>query len=38
VPAPPEIIQLRPVSTEVNNVRNDGPELTDEAEPIADGA
>ena len=25
---------MHPVSTEVNNVRNDGPDLTDEAPPI----
>ncbi len=31
VPAAPEVTVLRPVSTEVNNVRNDGPQLTDEA-------
>jgi putative SOS response-associated peptidase YedK len=29
VPAPPRIIRLRPVSTEVNNVRNQGPHLID---------
>lgn len=34
VPAPPEIIQMHPVSTEVNNVRNDRPDLTVEAPPI----
>jgi putative SOS response-associated peptidase YedK len=34
VPAPPHLIVLRPISTAVNNVRNDGPELTDEAEPL----
>jgi putative SOS response-associated peptidase YedK len=33
VPAPPQLITLRPISTQVNNVRNDGPELMDEAEP-----
>jgi putative SOS response-associated peptidase YedK len=33
VPAPPSLITMHPVSTSVNNVRNDGPELTDEAEP-----
>lgn len=33
VPAPPELIELRPVSTEVNNVRNQGPQLLDEVEP-----
>jgi putative SOS response-associated peptidase YedK len=31
VPAPPEVIEFHPVSTEVNNVRNKGPGLT---EPI----
>jgi putative SOS response-associated peptidase YedK len=35
VPAAPEVIRLRPVSTEVNNVRNDGPQLTDEVDPDA---
>jgi putative SOS response-associated peptidase YedK len=35
VPAPPEVTALRPVSTEVNNVRNDGPQLTEEIEPGA---
>ena len=34
VPAPPAIVTLRPISTQVNNVRNDGPELTDEAAPL----
>jgi putative SOS response-associated peptidase YedK len=33
VPAPPELIELRPVSTEVNNVRNTGPQLLDPFEP-----
>lgn len=33
VPAPPEVLVLRPVSTEVSNVRNDGPQLIDEVEP-----
>jgi putative SOS response-associated peptidase YedK len=32
VPAPPTLLTLRPVSTEVNNVRNKGPELIDEVE------
>jgi putative SOS response-associated peptidase YedK len=32
VPAPPELIELRPVSTEVNNVRNKGPHLLDRVE------
>jgi putative SOS response-associated peptidase YedK len=35
VPAPPEVTVLRPVSTEVNNVRNDGPQLTEEIVPDA---
>ena len=30
VPAPPEVTVLRPVSTEVNNVRNKGTQLADE--------
>jgi putative SOS response-associated peptidase YedK len=34
VPAPPALITLRPISTKVNNVRNDGPDLMDEAEPL----
>ena len=33
VPAPPALTVLRPVSTEVNNVRHDGPQLTVEVEP-----
>jgi putative SOS response-associated peptidase YedK len=33
VPAPAELIELRPVSTEVNNVRNTGPQLLDPFEP-----
>jgi len=37
VPAPPEVIQLRPVSTAVGNVRNNGPELLDEVAPEAAG-
>ncbi len=36
VPAPPEIIEMHPISTDVNNVRNDRPDLVDEAPPIAD--
>ncbi|MEM8708288.1 MAG: SOS response-associated peptidase, partial [Actinomycetota bacterium] len=36
VPAPSALIQLRPVSTDVNNVRNNGPHLIDEAEPVTD--
>ena len=27
VPAPSEVIRVHPVSTDVNNVRNDGPHL-----------
>lgn len=38
VPAPSALIQLRMVSTDVNNVRNNGPHLTDEAEPVTDDA
>jgi putative SOS response-associated peptidase YedK len=33
VPAPAAVTVLRPVSTEVNNVRNDGPGLTTEVRP-----
>lgn len=33
VPAPASLIELRPVSTDVNNVRNAGPHLTDEVPP-----
>jgi putative SOS response-associated peptidase YedK len=36
VPAPPRLVQLRPVSTEVNNVRNKGPHLIEPVE-IGDG-
>jgi putative SOS response-associated peptidase YedK len=35
VPAPPEVLTLRPVSTEVNNVRNRGPHLVDPIPPEA---
>jgi putative SOS response-associated peptidase YedK len=35
VPAAPQLITLRPVSTKVNNVRNDGPELIEEIDPDA---
>jgi len=34
VPAPAELITFHTVSTEVNNVRNTGPQLMDEAPPI----
>ena len=37
VPAPAELVSMRPVSTEVNNVRNNGPHLVDEAEPVSGG-
>jgi putative SOS response-associated peptidase YedK len=36
VPAPPQLITMHPVSTQVNNVRNDSPELIDEAAPQED--
>lgn len=35
VPAPPQVISMHPVSTEVNNVRNKGPQLTEPIEPDA---
>lgn len=35
VPAPPEMTVLRPISTAVNNVRNDGPELLEPVNPDA---
>lgn len=38
-PPPPELVsalELRPVSSAVNSVRNNGPELTDRFEPAAD--
>ena len=38
VPAPSSLISMRPVSTEVNNVRNNGPQLLDEFDPTPDGA
>jgi putative SOS response-associated peptidase YedK len=34
VPAPPELIVMHPVSTEVNNVRHDGPALIEAAAPL----
>ena len=41
VPAPPDITRLTPVSTQVNSVRNNGPELITPAAPdelvVADG-
>ena len=36
VPAPPELITMHPVSTEVNNVRNKGEHLVDEVDPVAE--
>ncbi len=36
VPAPSQLFAVRTVSTEVNNVRNNGPELVAEADPIRD--
>lgn len=35
VPAPSSLITFHPVSTEVNNVRNQGPHLVDEVDPEA---
>ncbi len=35
VPAPNNLLTMHPVSTDVNNVRNKGPELTAVAEPVA---
>ncbi|HEY3143080.1 MAG TPA: SOS response-associated peptidase [Acidimicrobiales bacterium] len=36
VPAPPSLIVTHPVSTEVNSVRNNGPELIEQFDPEAD--
>jgi|GEM_PF-5413361 hypothetical protein len=36
VPAPAQLIQIHPVSTEVNNVRNNAPGLIEEAPLVAD--
>ncbi|MEZ5168002.1 MAG: SOS response-associated peptidase [Acidimicrobiales bacterium] len=36
VPAPANLIRVHPVSTDVNNVRNDGPELIVEAPRLAE--
>jgi putative SOS response-associated peptidase YedK len=33
VPAPDDLLTLRPVSTQVNNVRNNGEELVEPVEP-----
>ena len=38
VPADPALTVLRPISTEVNNVRNNGPQLLDEVDPGAPDA
>jgi putative SOS response-associated peptidase YedK len=35
VPAPPELLTLRPISTEVNSVRNKGAHLIDPVEPAS---
>jgi putative SOS response-associated peptidase YedK len=37
VPAAPGLLEAYPVSTAVNNVRNNGPELLDAVEPVEDG-
>ena len=37
VPAPSELINIHPVTTAVNNVRTDGPELIEPAEPAVSG-
>ncbi len=37
VPAPSEVLTMHPVSTEVNNVRNQGPHLIDPVDPIDPG-
>ena len=34
VPAPSNLLEMHTVSTEVNNVRNDGPQLAVEADPL----
>jgi putative SOS response-associated peptidase YedK len=36
VPAPAQLIRVHAVSTDVNNVRNNGPELIEEVEPVTD--
>jgi putative SOS response-associated peptidase YedK len=36
VPAPENLVRFHPVSTEVNNVRNNGPDLVAEADPVTD--
>ena len=38
VPAPPTLLRLQPVSTEVNNVRNKGPHLIEPVEPVEGAA
>jgi putative SOS response-associated peptidase YedK len=37
VPAPSSVVDLHPVSTEVNNVRNKGAHLVDPVDPVPDG-
>jgi putative SOS response-associated peptidase YedK len=34
VPSAPQIITMHPISTEVNSVRNKGPQLIEEAPPL----
>jgi len=34
VPAPAQLIRVHPVSTDVNNVRNNGPQLIERADPL----
>jgi putative SOS response-associated peptidase YedK len=38
VPAPPQLVTFHPVSTDVNNVRNRGPQLVDEVDPDAEAS
>ena len=35
IPAPPELLVLRPVGTDVGNVRNNGPQLIEAVEPVS---
>jgi putative SOS response-associated peptidase YedK len=37
VPAPSSFVDLYPVSTEVNNVRTDGPQLVERVDPTDGG-
>jgi len=36
VPCPAQLITMHPISIEVNNVRNKGPQLIEEAPPLDD--